>query len=157
MPRIALQAGLDGKLAGLTDADQRKYDRFRGKVRTMTAGDSIAFEYRVPRSPKFHRRHFLILGTVFDNQEAFVDDYQFRKWTEVGAGHFDMVPGPSGALFPLARSINYESLDDHEFSAVHDGVIAFLRSLEATRHLWPQVSDRVGLVAMDNILMEFNA
>lgn len=157
MAKVALRLNEQGKLEGLTPADERAYARFKKKLGGLTPGDTISFEHRFPRSPKFHRRHFTMLGLVFDNQEVFDNDYQFRKWTEVGAGHFELVPGFDGQLYPLPKSINYESLDDTEFAEVHYGVVAFLRSRHATRHLWPHVSDAAAGNAIESILSEFGA
>lgn len=157
MAKVALRLDECGKLTGLTPADDRGYRRFKAKLGTMNIGDTISFEYRVPRSPKFHRRHFAILGLIFDNQERFASPTQFRKWTEVGAGHFELVPAKDGTLYPLPLSIDYDSLDDSEFYEVHTHVIQFLRSQHATRHLWPAVSDIVAGNAMEGLLREFGA
>src|SRR3546814_10317190 len=53
---------------------------------------TIRFEHRFPRSPKFHRLHFAMLGAIFDNQEQFPTLDDLRYWLEVGAGHCNFVP-----------------------------------------------------------------
>lgn len=157
MAKVALRLNEQGKLEGLTPADGRAYARFKKKLGLLRPGDTISFEHRFPRSPKFHRLHFAMLGALFDNQEQFEHPDDFRKWVEVGAGHCKFVPGPKGRLVALPMSIAYDSLDDAEFYEHHVKVTAFLRSLGATRFLWPDVPDADAAAAVDAILSEFNA
>lgn len=155
MAKLALKVNDAGKLEGLTPADERAYARFKKKLGLMRPGDTISFEHRFPRSPKFHRLHFAMLGLVFDNQEQFVNPEDLRKWIEVGAGHCQFVPGPGGRLVALPLSIAYDSLDDAEFYEHHIKVLAFLRATAATRFLWPQIDDQAAGQAMDALLREF--
>lgn len=155
MAKIALRVDECGKLDGLTPADARAYAKFKRKLGLMQPGDTISFEHRFPRSPKFHRLHMKMWGALFDAQEQFSDPYQLRKWGEVGAGHCDFVPGPAGCMYALARSISYESLDDAEFYEHHIGVIAFLRSEYAHRFLWPFMTPTGSSQMMESVLEGF--
>lgn len=155
MAKVALRVNDAGKLEGLTPADGRAYARFKKKLGLLRPGDTISFEHRFPRSPKFHRLHFAMLGLLFDNQEQFANPEDLRKWVEVGAGHCQFVPGPGGRLVALPLSIAYDSLDDSEFYEHHIKVLAFLRSTAATRFLWPQMDDRAAGQAMNGLLEEF--
>lgn len=157
MAKVALTINEQGKLEGLTPADERAYARFKKKLGALSPGDTISFEHRFPRSPKFHRLHFAMLGMLFDNQEQFANPEDMRKWVEVGAGHCQFVPGPKGRLVALPLSIAYDSLDDTEFYEHHIKVVAFLRSTAATRFLWPEVDDAAALGAIEAILQEFEA
>lgn len=157
MAKIALRVNELGKLDGLTAADGRAYARFKRKLKQMRPGDTISFEHRFPRSPKFHRLHFAMLGVFFDNQEQFANPEDLRKWIEAGAGHCQFVPGPKGRLVALPLSIAYDSLDDTEFYEHHIKVVAFLRSQAATRFLWPDVSDIAAAASVESILQEFDA
>lgn len=157
MAKIALRLDERGKLDGLTPADARAYAKFRRKLGALRPGDTISFDHRFPRSPKFHRRHFAMLGMLFDNQEQFAHPEDMRKWVEVGAGHCQFVPGPKGRLVALPLSVAYDSLDDAEFGEHHRKVVDFLRSPAATRFLWPEVDDAAGLGAIEMILQEFGA
>ncbi|SAI62924.1 phage protein [Bordetella trematum] len=157
MAKIALKLDERGKLAGLTPADARAYARFKRKLGLLRAGDTISFEHRFPRSPKFHRLHFAMLGMLFDNQEQFSEPEDLRKWIEVGAGHCKFVPGPKGRLVALPLSIAYDSLDDAEFYEHHTKVVAFLRSSAATRFLWPTVEERAALAGIEAILSGFGS
>ncbi len=157
MAKLTLRINESCRLEGLTPADSRAYNRFKRKLAGLQPGDTISFEHRFPRSPRFHRLHFAMLGLVFDNQEQFANHDDFRKWVEVGAGHCQFVPGPQGRLVALPLSVAYDALDDSEFYEHHTKVVAFLRSTAATRFLWPQADDKSAGVAMDMMLREFGA
>ncbi len=155
MPTVLILKDKTGKLAGFGQKGERAYARFLAAVKKLEYGELLSFSYKVPRSPKFHRLHFVMLAALFEAQEPFQSDYQFRKWAEVGAGHVDWVPGPTGKMVALPRSIDYESLDDADFSDMHDAVKAFFRSTHATRFLWPHLSDAEGAEMVRVILVEF--
>ena len=155
MPSVLLTKDDTGKLAGFGEKGAKVYAKFLAAVKNLEIGELLAFTYKVPRSPKFHRLHFVMLAALFDAQEQFHEPYQFRKWAEVGAGHVDWVPGPTGKMVALPRSIDYESLDDVQFSEMHDAVKAFFRSTHATRFLWPQNEDHEAAAAMETMLADF--
>jgi hypothetical protein len=155
MPTVQITKDNRGKIAGFGLKGERAYGRFLAAVRNLEYGEMLAFSYKVPRSPKFHKLHFVMLAALFEAQEQFADDYQFRKWSEVGAGHCDFVPGPKGRMVALAKSIDYESLDDLEFAEMHEAVKAFFRSQHAQRFLWPHLSEAEGSEMVEAILREF--
>ncbi|MCQ9618367.1 DUF1367 family protein [Paenalcaligenes niemegkensis] len=155
MTKVALRINEQGRLEGLTPADSRAYNRFKGKLQKLQPGETISFEHRFPRSGAFHRRHFAMLGLVFDNQEQFAYPDDFRSWVEVGAGHCQFVPGPDGRMVALPKSVSYTNLDDVEFSEHHAKVVSFLRSTAATRFLWPLINDTQAGQAMESLLQEF--
>lgn len=155
MPTVQITKDNTGKLAGFGQKGERAYARFLAAVRNLEQGELLAFTYKVPRSPKFHRLHFVMLTALFEAQEQFADEYQFRKWSEVGAGHCDFVPGPTGRMVALGKSIDYESLDDEEFSDMHDAVKAFFRSPHAHRFLWPHLDDAKAAEMVETLLREF--
>ena len=144
-----------GKLCGFGEKGARAYARFLAAVRDLEIGELLSFAYRVPRSPKFHRLHFAMLKALFDAQDQFNDADQFRKWTEVGAGHCDFVPGPKGRMCALPRSIAYDALDDVEFGSVHENIKAFLRTVHARRFLWPHLDDHQAAEMVDTLIQEF--
>lgn len=155
MSKVILRIDERGKLAGLDEKNERAYARFRSKLGKLQPGQTLAFEFRIPRSERFHRLHFVMLTAFFKCQEVFTDSERMRKWLEVGAGHCDFVPGPAGDLVALPRSISYESLDDAEFHEVHESVKAFLRMPHAYRFLWPHLDDERGEGMVESILSEF--
>ena len=157
MPAVQITKDNRGKIAGFGRKGERAYGRFLAAVKNLEYGEMLAFSYKIPRSPKFHKLHFVMLAALFEAQEQFADDYQFRKWSEVGAGHCDFVPGPTGRMVALAKSVDYESLDDVEFSEMHEAVKAFFRSPHAWHFLWPHLSEAEGSEMVETILREFEA
>lgn len=155
MSKVILHINECGKLAGLDERNERAYARFRNKIGKLRPGQTLSFEFRIPRSERFHRLHFVMLTAFFKCQEVFTDSERMRKWLEVGAGHCDFVPGPDGELVALPRSIAYEALDDAEFHEVHESVKAFLRTPHAYRYLWPHLDDERGEEMVESILCEF--
>lgn len=155
MSKVILRIDERGKLAGLDEKNERAYARFRSKLGKLRPGQTLSFEFRIPRSERFHRLHFVMLTAFFKCQEVFTDPERMRKWLEVGAGHVDFVPGPAGELVALPRSISYEALDDAEFHEVHESVKAFLRTPQAYRFLWPHLNEERGEQMVESILCEF--
>lgn len=154
---VVITRGDDGQLTGLGEKGARAWARFVAALKNLDRDSSILVIFRVPRSPRFHRRHFAILGAVFKCQEQFHDEEQFRLWTQVGAGHCDFVPGPTGRPVALPRSVAWHRLEDIEFREVHEATISFLRSAHATRFLWPHLSDIAQSNMIDAVLEEFGS
>jgi hypothetical protein len=157
MADIVLTKADDGKLRGLTDADERRWSKFRCKVAGMGIGDTVKASFKLPRSPGFHKRHFSVLKALFDCQEQFDDREKFREWTQVGAGFCDLYPGPHGRPVAISRSIAWDALEEADFAEHHRAVIAFARSHHFSRFLWPHLSDVEADTLVNAILQEFDA
>lgn len=155
MSKVILRKDETGKLAGLDDKNERAYARFRKQLGELQIGETLAFEFKIPRSPRFHRRHFAMLGAFFAAQDVFDDADRMRKWLEVGAGHCDFVPGPDGVFFAMPKSIAYEALEDSDFREVHTSIVSFLREPRAYRYLWPHLDDAGREQMVEAILGEF--
>ncbi|CAG4889418.1 DUF1367 family protein [Paraburkholderia gardini] len=155
MSKVILHIDDRGKLTGIDEKNERAYGRFRAKLEKLRPGDTLSFDFRIPRSPKFHRLHFAMMGAFFATQEVFDDRERMRKWIEVGAGHVEFMPGPDGSLVALPKSIAYEALDDVEFHDIHEGVKAFIRSPQAYRYLWPHLNDEGREQMVEAVLVEF--
>ena len=117
-------------------------------------GELMKLSFWFPRNPALQGWHFIVLTAVFNHQEQFADEEQFRKWCEVGAGHCDFVPGPKGKVVAIPKSIAWHEMDDHDFGIHHEKVIEFFRSLACTRYLWPHMSDAEASEMMEGILTE---
>ena len=157
MADITLVRSDDGKLRGITDADDRRWSKWLAKTRTLSVGDTVRASFKLPRSPKFHARHFAILASLFRCQDQFTDFEKFREWTQVGAGFCDIVPGPKGKPCAMAKSIAWDALEDADFAEHHKEVIAFVRSVHFSRFLWPHLTDIEGDRMVNAILNEFGA
>lgn len=154
MPTITLHIGESGKLEGLSERDRKAYAKFRRRLEAL-GNESITFSWKEPRSGPFHRRFFKMVTRVFESQEQFQQDRHMLDWLKVGAGYADLVPGPKGKPVAMARSINWETLDQAEFEPIARDIWRFFRSTYATRFLWPWLDDAAGMGMAEAILAEF--
>ena len=155
MATIAVTRNDEGKIVGAGEKHAKAYARFRKALHELEPGEIFTLDFWLPRNPKLHGLHFALLTAVYEAQEQFADFDQFRQWAQVGAGHCDFVPGPTGRMVALPKSINWRTMDDADFADHHEAVKAFLRSQYATRFLWPAVNDQQGGEAMNAILEQF--
>jgi hypothetical protein len=154
VPTVTLVRGQDGRLAGLTDKDDRGWRRFYAKIKAL--GEScITFTWREPRSGPFHRFVFAQLALVFEGQDRFEDFESFLCWVKVGANHCEFLPHPERGLVAVPKSINFASLDQVEFKPISDSMFAFLRSEHARETMWPHLSESASFEMMGAILSGF--
>lgn len=146
-----------GKLRGFGDRGGRAFARFTKKVNELEVGETLEFEWRQPRSQRFHRMFFGMLGNLFDCQEQFADLEQLRAWLTVGAGECDFVPGPSGRMVALPKSINWARMDDNEFRELVGAVWAFLRTERAQNFLWPHLTPDVTDGMVETVLLGWDS
>lgn len=154
MPTVTLHIGESGKLEGLSERDRKAYAKFRRRLDSL-GEQSITFTWREPRSGPFHRRFFAILNAFFESQEQFTDQDHFLTWLKVGAGYADLVPGPKGKPVAMARSINWESIDQAEFEPIAQSIWSFMRTTYATRFLWPESTGDATAGLVESILAGF--
>lgn len=155
MSEVVIVMGEDRKLQGFGENGRRRYGRWLAKVRNMQPGETLHFSWKEPRSLKFHRMFFGMLGDLFDRQEQFAEVDQLRAWLTVGAGYCEFVPGPTGRMVALPKSIAFERLDDTEFHALVDAVWMFLRSPHAARFLWPHLEPMVAQESIEQVLVGY--
>lgn len=139
MSDVVIVKAEDGKLQGFGAKGGRSYAKWQRTVREMEIGETLQFSWRKPRSLKFHRMFFGMLGQLFDRQEQFADVDQLRAWLCVGAGFCEFVPGPKGRMVALPKSIAWVSMDDNEFRELVIAVWQFIRTEHAQRFLWPHL------------------
>jgi hypothetical protein len=150
---VVIVRGEDGRLQGLGQRGERAYAKWRAKVEALEVGETLQFEWREPRSPRFHRMFFAMLHELFERQEQFADQDQLRAWLTVGAGYCDFVPGPTGRMVALPRSIAWVKMDDGEFRALVTAVWQFLRTEHAIRFLWPHVEYSAAADGVEQVLI----
>lgn len=155
MPTVTVTRNELGKIDGADEKHQRAYSRFVKRMQDLTRDGVLILKWWEPRSPKFHRFHFAILGAIFKAQDQFDSPDAMREWLQVGAGHAMFVPGPNGKMVALPLSIDFEHMDDVEFSEHHASVRKFVRSTRATRFLWPHLDDQRGSEMMECIFDNF--
>lgn len=154
MPTVTLHIGAQGKLEGLSERDRKGYAKFRRRLDELGDG-SITFAWKEPRSGPYHRRFFSIFNSLFERQEQFHLEEHLLTWLKVGADYADIVPGPKGKPVAIARSINWETIDQAEFEQIASDIWNFLRSTYASRFLWPHLDDDVAAGMVESILASY--
>lgn len=155
MSTITVTRDDTGQLRGFTEKDQRAYGKFKKRIEGLAPGELMWLSTWFERSGPYHRRHMAMLGQFFDAQEQFADFDHFRKWTEVGAGHCDFVPGPNGRMVAMPRSIAYHKLDQAEIEDLHFKTKDFLRSPRAQEYLWGHLTDTQRYEMVETLLAGF--
>jgi hypothetical protein len=143
-------------LKGLGEKSGKHYETFRNHVKSMPVGETVRFTWKKPRSPKFHALFFAVIGNVFDAQEQFSTADQLRTWLTIGAGYAEFVPGPTGRMAAMPKSIAWEHMDDVEFHELVEAVWQFLRTPHARGFLWPGMSDKLSAEAVDRLLVSYD-
>jgi len=152
---IAITKDDRGQIVGVGEKGRKAYVVFKRRVEALQPGEIYTIEAWFDRNPKLHGLHFALLSTVFDNQEQFADLDQLRMWLQVGAGHADFVPGPTGKMVAIPRSIAWHRMDDADFSEHHEKMKDFLRTAHAKNYLWPHLSEQEQDAMVDTILSQF--
>lgn len=155
MSKVTLIKDETGKLRGVDPAHQRAWAKFKKQMDELPVGQTLGFAYRLPRSPGHHRKFFAKLNALLDRTEKFGDLDKLRYWLTMGAGYFDLVPGFDGKPNAIPQSIDFDSMDEAEFSELHRAVDDFLLTTRAVSTLWPQLPPAHGLEMAERLVMEF--
>lgn len=140
MTAMVIYRGDDGKLAGLGERGRRAWQKFCKVVKEMDIGETLQFEYKLPRSPVHHKFFFLKLRNLFERQERFNEVDRLLDWLKVGAGHVDLLPGRDGQIVAIPKSIAWDKLDEQEFIEFSRAMNDFLWTPYAQAALWPHLN-----------------
>jgi hypothetical protein len=155
MTKLVLTKGQDGKLCALDEKGQKAYAKFKGAVANLKPGETLAFNFRLPRSMKHHGLFFAKLSRLLERTETFTELDKLRAWVIMGAGYADFVPGTDGKPCAIPRSMDFDSMDEAEFSALHSDVDAFLWCQHAQAILWPSLTPERRWECMESFMGEF--
>lgn len=101
-------------LSGFVPADEPSLEVARKfKLNEVYRSDVVK-----PRSYRHHKLIMALLNLTYANQEQYTDFEMFRKAVAVAAGHVDELVTVDGEIIRLPRSINYDTLDEIEFTKV---------------------------------------
>src|SRR5579859_4617623 len=101
-------------LSGFVPADEPSLEISRKfKLNEIYRADVVK-----PRSYKHHKLIFALLNLTYANQDMYDDFEMFRKAVAVAAGHVEELVTVDGEVIRLPRSINYDTLDEVEFTKV---------------------------------------
>lgn len=101
-------------LSGFVPADEPSLE----VARKFKLNDIYRADVVKPRSYQHHKLIMALLNLTYANQEMYSDFEQFRKAVAVAAGHVEELLTVDGEIIKLPRSINYDTLDEVEFTAV---------------------------------------
>lgn len=155
MSRVVILKDESGKLRGLDEVGERAYSKWKKMVTNLEIGQTISFTYRMPRSPKHHRLFFSKLQSLLSRSETFSELDKLRYWLVMGAGYADFVPGLDGKPNAIPRSMDFDSMDEADFSELHRCVDNFLWTEFAQRTLWPSLNADARYQCVDSFMREF--
>lgn len=145
MTRIVIMKNEQGKLEGFSPEDERAYAKWRRLIVGMEVGETLEFNFAIPRDPRHHRRFFWKIRTLLDHTEAVSDMDTLRTWLILGAGYSE----PDGAGGLRAQSLAFAEMDEADFAELHRKVDDFLWTPHAQEVLWPHLHDQARAQAMD--------
>lgn len=134
MTAIVIYKNTEGKLQGLGPAAERRYVMFKKWVASLDHGDTAGFQAFIPRSPKHHRMFFRKIQLLLERSETFPDVPEIRDWLTLSAGYMVKEEGAW-----VVQSIDFESMDEADFSEYHRKVNDFLWTERAQKMLWPHL------------------
>lgn len=76
-----------------------------------------------PRNLKFHKKFFVLLDLVFQNQERFKHKEDLREELIIEAGFFDEYTTFQGEVKRKAKSISFAKMDEYEFNELYNSVL----------------------------------
>jgi len=101
-------------LSGFVPADEPSLEIARKfKLNEIYRADVVK-----PRSYAHHKLIMGLLNLTYANQEMYEDFEMFRKAVAVAAGHVEELVTVDGEVIRLPKSINYDTLDEIEFTKV---------------------------------------
>lgn len=156
MSQVVIIKNDQGRLQGLDDKHQRAYAKWRRLVEDLEIGQTLTFSYRMARSPGHHRLFFAKLQSLLARTEAFTELDNLRKWLTVGAGYAEFIPGKDGVPNAIPQSLDFDAMDEAEFSELHRSVDNFLWTSRAQETLWPHLGDEGRYRCVESFMREFD-
>lgn len=146
---------LFGCFKGATEADEKGWRRFMRAMNEGVAGEYFQITVERQRVGWRHRKQMKLEGQVLKTTERFDDKESFRLWVKVGSGWVSWAAGPKGGVFPVPRSINFNTCSEEDFAEYRDKVAGFLRTRHAQKYLWPEMYEQAAAEAMEQLLEPF--
>ncbi|MFZ9959384.1 MAG: DUF1367 family protein [Candidatus Limnocylindrus sp.] len=152
---VVITKSPEGRIVGVGEVGERNYGKWRALVERLQPGETLRFQWWRPRSAKHHGLFFAKISALYSRQEQFDCADRLRQWLTVGAGYCDFVPGPTGRMVALPRSIAWHRLDESEFGELHAAVDRFLWTDHARGFLWPHLKPEQSYEVIEGLMNEF--
>lgn len=108
---------LQNKVVPCTDFD---YDI----LRKVKKNEVLSIEIKKERNIGFHRKFFILISLLFDNQELYNNIDGYRHDLLISSGFYEERTNfLTGAVTLKAKSISFSKMDDLEFQEVYSRVI----------------------------------
>ena len=115
--QLYMRKNENGHLVPSDDISLGVYER---KIKT---GRDYLFEAKSPRNPRFHKKFWALLKTVYDAQYKFSNVEGLKAFLLVKSGYFTGFLGSEGQYMCIPDSISFASMDEENFSKVYDACI----------------------------------
>ena len=110
-----MKVSLQRTLAGWVPADDEAWR----VTRRWEIGEVATPDLKKAREAKSLKRYWVLVQIVFDNSGQFKTKPQVHDYFKRKAGHvIQIVEKSTGAIFEVADSIDYDTLDETEFMEV---------------------------------------
>lgn len=95
-------------------------------LKRIPDGAALVVDWRDQRraSTQRHKYIFALLNIMFENQEAFENFEQYRKYILIRLGHCDVFNSPDGPV-PIAHSMQWAKMPEDERSRLVDEILTF--------------------------------
>src|ERR1700761_9595865 len=93
-------------------------------AKRFKVGGIFRAEIVKPRSYQHHKMIMALLTLTYENQELYEDFEMFRKAVALAAGHIEELTTVDGEIIRLPKSLNYDTLDEIEFTKVSGAMMS---------------------------------
>ncbi len=102
------------------------YDSDREAFRKHKNNVVYLAEIKQPRNLKHHKKYWALCTLVYENSEGFTGTENVSDWLKLKVGDVDYIEVTEERTCVKPRSINFESMDQEEFSKFWDRVLPFV-------------------------------
>jgi len=92
-------------------------------VFNRTVGDILSCEIKIERNYHFLQKYFVLIKTMFDQQEHFDSQESFRRWIQMKSGYYSTIVAPNGNTIFHADSISFDKMSEEDFAKLYSAVI----------------------------------
>ena len=98
-------------------------DEDKEKLKGIKQGETVSCEVKKPRNIKFHRKFFVLVKLVYDNQKIYKCIEHLRNDLTIEAGYYKVSYNMHGEEVKLAKSISFASMGELEFNEFYSSVV----------------------------------
>lgn len=135
-------------LHGATPADHEAWVKFKRRLETIKPGKWLRMEFSTPRNGQHHRKFMALLNLITENSETYNTIEKALVAVKMVTGHFETHIHPeTGEMFPVVKSISYESMAQEEFEAFYPAAVDAVIT-----HILPQLDQDTAYRLIDMII-----